>query len=272
VADHVHPEPLPDNHNHFMAWGDADAMVAAAAAAGVGELIFTEHVFHMQEARALSPYLATRFIPEGTPIDHATYMARIEAAAAAAPIPVRAGIELDVRAEDLALEAATTAFRSRFEHHWDVVIGSVHVIAGDVSVDGSPTGVDPAAAWRDYLDRLVAAVETRRYDVVSHPVRLAVTVPEVPAFLADGLDVLAAAATRAGVALEVNGSDLIARPELVTVLAGACARHGTPVSLGSDAHRPVRGGAVVRYRQLLRECGLRTVVGFVRRTPFEVAL
>jgi HisJ family histidinol phosphate phosphatase len=263
---------VPDNHNHFMAWGDADAMVAAAVAAGVGELVFTEHVFHIEEARALSPYIATRFPPEGPPLSHADYLARIAEAGAEAPIPVRAGIELDVRAEDGAMEAATARFRERYGDDWDLVIGSVHVIGGDISIDGAPTGAPPDSAWRDYLDRLIAAVESRRYDVVSHPVRLAVTVPEVPAFVPDGLDALAAAASRHDVALEANGSDLVHRAELVERLVRACVRHRTPVSLGSDAHRPTRAGVVVRHREQLRRWGLTSVVRFERRRRFEVAL
>jgi histidinol-phosphatase (PHP family) len=263
---------LPDNHNHFMAWGDGRAMVDAAVAAGVGRLTFTEHVFHIEEARALSPYIATRFAPEGPPLPHADYLARIEEAGRDAPIPVRAGIELDVRAEDARLEEATEAFRARFEASWDIVIGSVHVISGDLSIDGAPTGADPQLAWRDYLDRLIAAVESRRYDVVSHPVRLAVTVPEVPAFVADGLDALAAAAAGSDVALEANGSDLVHRTDLVELLVRACVRHGAPISLGSDAHRPAHAGVALGYEDLLAEWGVAAVVGFDHRRRFEVAL
>ena len=52
---------LHDNHNHLVASGDALAMVRAAEAAGLASFAFTEHVFHIEEARAASRYLGTRW-------------------------------------------------------------------------------------------------------------------------------------------------------------------------------------------------------------------
>ena len=103
----------PDLHNHYLRAGDIHAMTRAAVAAGVDELAFAEHVFHIEEARAASPWLRERFVPEGPPLSHAAYVADVRAAAAAAPIPVRIGIELDARPEDGALEAAIAAVPRR---------------------------------------------------------------------------------------------------------------------------------------------------------------
>ena len=50
-----------DNHNHLVANGDALAMVRAAEAAGLAGFAFTEHIFHLDEARAASRYLGTRW-------------------------------------------------------------------------------------------------------------------------------------------------------------------------------------------------------------------
>ena len=262
----------PDNHNHFLLHGDAGEMVAAAAAAGVGEIAFTEHVFHIDEARARSRYIATRFEPEGPPVSHEAYVAAIDAVSATAKIRVRRGIELDVRAEDPAFEAATMAFRTACGGDWDLVIGSVHVIAGDESVEGEPISHPSAFAWSDYLDRLVAAAASERYDVIAHPVRLARSVPDAPATLPARLDELAAVAADHDVALELNGTDLQRRPDLVELLVASCARHATPVSLGSDAHLPNTAGRALAGIDLLRRAGIRTVAAFDRRARHAVVI
>jgi histidinol-phosphatase (PHP family) len=256
---------LPDNHNHFIFHGSAREMVAAAAAAGVGEIAFTEHVFHIEEARVASPYIATRFTPEGPPVDHASYLAAIAEAQANAPVAVRVGIELDVRADDLAMTAATDAFCADLSPAWDIVIGSVHVIAGDVAVEGEGAHPEPEAAWADYLDRLVAAAASGRYDVISHPARLARSAPDAPPFVARRYRELAAAAAAGDVALEVNGTDLERHPDLVRALVAACAAEGAIISLGSDAHRPNNAGRVLGSRALLREHGITAVAAFRSR-------
>src|SRR5262249_33192553 len=203
-------------------------MVEAAVAAGVTELVFSEHVHHIEEARAASPYIATRFAPEGPPVAHGGYVATVRAAAAVAPIPVRCGIELDVADDNAGLVAATNALRDSYASEWDVVIGSVHVIGGDAAVEGGP-GCARAASARGGLAEAAASGD---YDVISHPVRLAQSHPDAPPFVATRLGELAEAAARADVALEVNGTDLERRPDLVEILVDACARHATPVSLG----------------------------------------
>jgi histidinol phosphatase-like PHP family hydrolase len=263
---------LPDNHNHYLACGDIDGMVAAATTAGVAELVFTEHVHHIDEARALSSYIETRFAPEGPPRPHAAYLAEVRAAAASAPIAVRCGIELDVAADNTELTAATSAFRDAHGADWDVVIGSVHVIAGDHAIEGDGPTADADAAWSDYLERLVAVAASGAYDVVSHPVRLAQSHPEVPSFLGARLGDLARTAARADVAVEVNGTDLERWPSLVACLVDACGRHATPVSLGSDAHRPAKAGRVRAADTLLRSAGIRRVAAFERRTRRAVDL
>lgn len=263
---------LPDNHNHYIAWGDPDAIVEAAVAVGVTEFVFSEHVHHIEEARAASSYIATRFAPEGPPVAHGGYVATVQAAAEHASIPIRCGIELDIADENAGLVAATKALRDSYATQWDVVIGSVHVIGDDTAVEGEAVGKDGASAWADYLDRLIAAAASGAYDVISHPVRLAQSQPDAPAFVAARLDDLAGAAARADVALEVNGTDLDRRPDLVQLLVDACARHATPVSLGSDAHQPQKAGRIRAAVPLLRAAGIDRIVAFDRRTRIAVPL
>jgi histidinol phosphatase-like PHP family hydrolase len=240
-------------------------MTRAAVAAGVDELAFAEHVFHIEEARAASPWLRERFVPEGPPLSHAAYVADVRAAAAAAPIPVRVGIELDARPEDGALEAALAAFRTAHGADWDVVIGSVHVIEGDQEIHTLDDPRPALAIWQDYVERLRAAVGSGLYDIVSHPVRLGFELRETPPQVAALLRDLARDAARQDTPLELNGTDLRARPDLVTALVAACAAEHAPVALGSDAHAPHRAGCVLAGIPLLRAHGIASVAAFVAR-------
>ena len=78
---------IHDNHNHLVANGDALAMVRAAEAAGLAGFAFTEHIFHLEEARAASRYLGTRWDGEleGPPIGVERYLGEIAAAARGGP-------------------------------------------------------------------------------------------------------------------------------------------------------------------------------------------
>jgi histidinol phosphatase-like PHP family hydrolase len=255
----------PDLHNHYLRAGDIHAMTRAATEAGVDELGFAEHVFHILEARAASRWLRERFEPEGPPLSHAAYVADVRAAAAAAPIPVRLGIELDARPDDPALEQALADFRAAHGAAWDVVIGSVHVLDGDQEIHTLDDPRPPLAIWRDYVERLRAAVASGLYDVVSHPVRLGFELRETPSEVGGLLRDLARDAARHDTPLELNGTDLRSRPDLVTLLVAACAAERAPVALGSDAHTPRRAGCVLAGIPLLREHGIASVAAFVGR-------
>jgi histidinol phosphatase-like PHP family hydrolase len=259
---------IHDNHNHLVANGDALAMLRAAEAAGLAGFSFTEHVFHLDEPRVASRYLGTRWDGEleGPPIGVVRYLSEIAEAAQAVPaVAVGAGLELEHWPDDPRVRAVQDAFVGAHADGWDVILGSVHCLTGDHSIFDSSIPLSAARAWDDYFERLGDAVETGGYDVVTHPLRLAVSRPEVPGDLALRLDRLAEQAAAADVALEVNGSDLRVYPELVQLLCESIARAGAPVSLGSDAHRPHSVGGVRRGVELLRTAGVRTAVAFERR-------
>ena len=153
------------------------------------------------------------------------------------------------------------------------MIGSVHVIADDTAVEGEAGCRDAGVAWGDYLDRLVAAAASGAYDVISHPVRLAQSQPDAPAFVAARLDDLAEAAARADVALEINGTDLERRPDLV---AAARRRLRAPL----DGRQPrlrrapaAEGRARARRRPAAAPAaGIDQIVAFERRTRIAVPL
>ena len=241
-------------------------MVAAASQAGIGQFTFTEHVFHLTDAIATSTYLrgcAKRW-SEGPGITTPAYLEAARKAGERYPeVAVMVGVEFDFVPEEPELAEHTRVQTQA--HPWDVVLGSVHVLKGDRSIFESTEELSPAEAWADYHARLVALVESGLFDVVTHPLRLIASKLEPPGDLADRLDELAEAAASAGVAIEINGSDLrIARP-LVEQLVVAVARRNAPVSLGSDAHRPRTVGSVLPAIDLLRAAGVREAVGFVGR-------
>ena len=259
---------IHDNHNHLVANGDALAMVRAAEAAGLAGFAFTEHIFHLDEPRVASRYLGTRWDGEleGPPIGVQAYLSEIADAARAVPaVAVGVGLELEHWPDDPRVREVQDAFVAAHAPDWDVILGSVHCLTGDHSIFDSSMPVTAARAWDDYFERLGDAVEHGGYDVVTHPLRLAVSRPEVPGDLARRLDRLAELAAARDVALEINGSDVRVYPELVQQLCASIARAGAPVSLGSDAHRAHRVGAVLSAMGFLRDAGLRSAVGFERR-------
>ena len=255
---------IPDNHNHVVFSGDVDAMLTAAEAAGLDEIAFCEHVFHFTEMLEAEPYFV-RWTKEGPPIPHATYVARVRDAASRHRLPVRIGVEMDARPDEPIFEARADAFRAAYGADWDLVIGSVHVLRGDYSVQDEPIPLSESEAWDDYFDRLDACVHEGRYDVIAHPARLAFALGEPPRAYDIRIDLLAFAAASAEVALEVNGNDVWREPETVERIVAACARHDTPISLGSDAHTPASVGRVTDALPILRRHGIERVARFTRR-------
>jgi histidinol phosphatase-like PHP family hydrolase len=266
---------IHDNHNHLVANGDAVAMVRAAGERGLAGFSFTEHVFHLDEPRVASRYLGTRWDGEleGPPIGVGQYLSEIAAAAEAVPaVAVGTGLELEHWPEDPRVGTVQDAFVAAHAGEWDIILGSVHCLTGDHSIFDPSTPLSSSLAWDDYFERLADAVQHGGFDVVTHPLRLAVSRPDVPRDLAQRLDALAELAAAADVALEVNGSDVRVYPELVQLLCESIGRTGAPVSLGSDAHRPHSVGAVLKGMDLLRAAGVRHAVAFERRRRRDIPL
>jgi HisJ family histidinol phosphate phosphatase len=254
----------PDNHNHFLLAGDIGAMVAAAERAGISDLDFSEHNFHLDEVREAIPYLVERWTPEGPPLPMAEYVEQVRAADAETTVNVLLGLEMDVRPEDPAFERASDAVTATRDD-WDVVLGSVHTLSDDVSVQEEEIAMSPDEAWADYAERLIVAASSHRFDVISHPIRLGNSVPGIPDPVPGLLEDLVRVAARENVALELNGSDLRRRPDLIEVYVDALAKHGAPVSLGSDAHLPRSVGSIRGAIPLLRARGIERVARFRQR-------
>ncbi len=97
--------------------------------------------------------------------------------------------------------------------------------------------------------------------------------PHLPPNFDAELERLATEATRCNVALELNGYDLLTYPSLVRKLAKACALQETPVSVGSDAHRPREiAQAHGQTEEIMRAAGLSRVRIWKQRMPEEYSL
>ncbi len=203
---------------------------------------------------------------EGPLLSLQTYSEAVQAAAQQARIDVRLGLEVDfIPADHQRILAPLQSY------NWDYLIGSVHQV-GDVQFEAKEhfTREEGLQFWQNYFNLLRAAVTSKAFSLVSHPVRMRATNPYVPTNIDDELEQLAAEATRQDVALEINGFDLLTYPSLVQRLARACALHNTPISVGSDAHMPSQiARAHAQSMALLRESGINKVRIWKQRQPEE---
>ena len=237
------PPRLVDHHVHTtFSDGLATPAEIAARAAELG-LAGVATVDHL----AIGPYNdEPGYSIEIARIDE--YIAAVRAADAAHPgVRVLAAIEVDYGPDTVDDAAALLA-----AHDFDFVYGSVHFIDGRVvdtraSLQGS-LWVDVDAVYERYFEVVAEAAATGLFDVIAHldlPKKFGHRprdAARVQAALAAALDAIAAA----GAAIELNtcgwrvpAAEAYPSP---AILAQAAAR-GTPLVLGSDAHRVDEVGA-----------------------------
>ncbi len=236
----LHPLSFSDYHLHTPlcrhATGEPLEYVAVARARGLAEIGFSDHS-PMPGPEPFDDWRMTR-------AELPRYVEMILAAReAAAPFPVRLGLECDfiVGQEAWIEELAAAA-------PWDYLIGSVHYLAPGWAVDdpqwigrftASETAVEEiwALYWRAY-ERCVAS---GLFDFVAHP-DLAKKFGHRPAGdLRRYYEGSVAAAARGGVAMEVSTAglhkpvgELYPSADLLALLHAA----GVPVLINSDAHAP----------------------------------
>jgi histidinol-phosphatase (PHP family) len=154
---------------------------------------------------------------------------------------------------------------------WDFLIGSVHQVDGiQFERNRGWSRPEGEALWLRYFALLREAIYTGSFSLISHPVRMGAVNPHLPQTLDEELEQLAAEATRANIALEINGYDVLSYPALVQRLAKACVLHQTPISIGSDAHNPKEvAQAHQQTESILREAGIKKVRIWRARIPQE---
>jgi histidinol-phosphatase (PHP family) len=253
-----------DFHSH-VSYTSAHEMAQSAHEKGLRILGLSEHVTQMREARLSLEYLGQ----EGPLLTFAEYIEAVRTADQRLSIDVRLGLEVDfIPEKNEYIQAAIQPY------DWDFLIGSVHEVDGYIFERPNHLMREEGEHyWLRYLQLLRDAVCSGYFSLVSHPVRMRVFNPHLPPMLDEELERLAAEAARCNVALEINGSDMLGYPDLVRRLALACASQQTPISVGSDAHRPPEVAQAHRQSaKLLREVGISTVRVWKQRVAEEYSI
>ena len=98
---------------------------------------------------------------------------------------------------------------------------------------------------------MCAAIRDPNVDIIAHPGN--------PVFPVD-IEQVVRTAAKYGKALEINNNSFIARPlsrGSCGLIARECAKHGTFVSIASDAHFPFSIGDVSQAAEIAREAGIK---------------
>lgn len=261
---------LPDYHVHTFRCGHAGGQsrdfVLRGIERGLTEIGFTDHIplYFLPESER-DPKLAMR----EDQLDG--YVREVEALREefAGQIVVRLGLEADY-AEGR--EDELSRWLSRAD--WDLVLGSVHWVAGGWidHPDSSPRrfaseGIEPL--YDEYYRLLARAARTGLFDVLTHfdlPKKFGHR-PEKPRTESERGAI--AAAQEAGCAVEISSAGLrkpvaeaYPEPRLLREIVAA----GIPVTFSSDAHAPAEvGWGYERTLELARDAGASEYVTFAKR-------
>lgn len=232
---------------------------------GLAEIAFTDHIplYFLPEERR-DPRLAMR------EDQFEDYVAEVLALREEfrGRIAVRLGLEADY-AEGY--EETLAAWLSRAP--WDLVLGSVHFVAGDwIDAPGSASRFEKEGTERlydEYYRLLAKAARSRQFDILTH-FDLPKKFGHRPAVRREAAEAEAiAAALEGGCAVEISSAGLRkpvgeAYPEdrLLRQIVAA----GIPVTFSSDAHAPAEvGWGYEETVKLARRCGVHEFVTFEAR-------
>ena len=232
---------LTDYHVHTArcghAGGEMREYVLTALGRGLAEIAFTDHIpLYFLPGDDPDPTIAM------TRAELAGYVEEVRALAEefAGRIDVLLGLEADyAEGHEAALEEILRV------HDWDVVLGSVHWVAGSwIDAPGSAKRHETEGTenlWREYYRLLAKAAGSGLFDVLTHfdlPKKFG---HRMPGEVADAEAAAVEAARRAGIAIEVSSAGLrkavqeeYPAPKLLRKLVDA----GVPIVLSSDAHAP----------------------------------
>jgi histidinol-phosphatase (PHP family) len=230
-----------DYHVHTFRCGHAGGAsrdyVLQAIDRGLSEIAFTDHIpLYFLPGDDPNPTIAM------TRAELPGYVAEVRALGEefAGRIDVLLGLEADYA------EGHEDALREILSlHAWDVVLGSVHWVAGDwIDAPGSGRRHDAEGSvflWCEYFRLLGKACAASLFDVMTHfdlPKKFGHRMPPEAAAAEAGA---VSAARAAGVAIEVSSAGLrkpvgeeYPAPPLLRKLVAA----GVPVVFSSDAHAP----------------------------------
>ena len=262
---------LPDYHVHTFrcghAGGESRAFVEKAIERGLAEIAFTDHIplYFLPPGRR-DPRLAMR----EDQFDGYLEEVRALRAEFAGTIAIRLGLEADY-AEGHEEELARWLARA----DWDVVLGSVHWVAGDwIDSPGAAARFAREGAeflYREYYRLLAKAAGTRLFDVLTHfdlPKKFG-TRPAAPMEAEEDLAI--EAARSAGCAVEISSAGLrkpVAEAYPESRILRKLVAAGVAVTFSSDSHAPAEvGWGYESTAALARSCGVREFVTFEKRRP-----
>lgn len=255
---------LVDYHIHTRlcghAIGEPEDYVAEALRKGLTEIGFADHMplLHIRDEHlTMAPDELPRYVEMVTDLRESV-----------SDLTIRLGIEMDYIPGQMGeiWEAAAGI-------EFDYVYGAVHYIDGwdfgDSRHLSSYQGRDPDEAYVRYFELFCEAAREGGFDVMAHPDLVK------KHGIATGLPVdemyeeAARALREADVAIEMNTSGIRKRAVEVypsPAFLGACARHGVPITLGSDAHSPGQVGMDFDVAlRLLAGAGISQIATFERR-------
>jgi histidinol-phosphatase (PHP family) len=229
-----------DNHTHIL-FDPLDQMIEGASQRGIRSISITEHISQIKEIRASVNFGSTHssgrvfqnideYLQEFSTLQKYT----VERSS----VNVRKGLEVDyIPGYEKEISRFVNSCR------WDIILRSVHELSDGKDIEakfGSQSSSMRGNRWTEYVGTEIALARNSEipFDVLTHPVRLAVGTPVNEEALLELLQELAEACRIEKRAIELNGKDLTTHPKLVTVLAKACSQAGCLVSFGSDAHHP----------------------------------
>lgn len=264
------PRGLTDYHVHTFRCGHAGGasrdFVRRAVALGLSEIGFTDHIpLYFLPASERDPKLAMR---EDQLDDYLREVDGLREEFRGA-IEVRVGLEADYaegREEELA------RWLSRAD--WDLVLGSVHWVAGGWIDDPatSPARFEREGSvtlYREYYRLLAKAARTGFFDVLTHfdlPKKHGHR-PAIPVRESEGAAIRAA--KESGVAVEISSAGLrkpVGEPYPEKRLLSEMVAAGVPVTFSSDAHAPAEvGWGYDRTVAHAREAGVTEFVTFEKR-------
>ncbi len=261
---------LPDYHVHTFRCGHAGGasrdFVRRAIERGLSEIGFTDHIpLYFMPENARDPRLAMR----EDQLDD--YIREVEDLRREfrGTIEVRLGLEADY-AEDREEELERWLARA----DWDLVLGSVHWVAGGW-IDDPATSPERferegvATLYNEYYRLLAKAARTHLFDVLTHfdlPKKHGHRPPE-PLETVEARAIRAA--REAGVAVEISSAGLrkpVAEAYPEARLLSAMVAAGIPVTFSSDAHAPAEvAWGYDRTLAIARTAGVTEFVTFEKR-------
>jgi histidinol-phosphatase (PHP family) len=267
---------LPDYHVHTFRCGHAGGasreFVLRAIERDLLEMAFTDHIplYFLPEDRR-DPKLAMR------EDQFDGYLAEVDALRRefASDIPIRLGLEADYAEGH---EETLSRWLARAD--WDLVLGSVHWVAGDwIDAPGSAARFEREGnenLYAEYYRHLAKAAGTGLFDILTHfdlPKKHGHR-PRSP--LEDAENAAITAVKKAGCAVEISSAGLrkpvneaYPEPRLLGKLVAA----GVPVTFSSDAHAPAEvGWGFKRTREIARRGGVREFVTIEKRRKIAHSL